>query len=107
VKLPPYAKQVQPHRGELRVYIGSDAWHNARIRNSYTNDSLALPDNEPPDGFTWPVRGASVLVLQAGGGGLERIPALAEALIRDGALIVRCAYGEHMATYRPARRDAA
>jgi hypothetical protein len=107
MKYPPYGKQAKAHGGEIRIYIGSIAWKNARIRNRYCGDALVMPDGELPECFSWPVHGADVLVLQAGALDLSIIPRLANVLAHAGATIVRAVYGEEMTIYRISMEAAA
>ena len=105
MKPAPYSHQLRAS-GEIRIYFGSRAWNNARIRNSYCADALVLPDDKAPE-YRWPVRGMDVLVIQAGTADLKPIPELAHVLITTGANIVRVVYGEDMAIFRSSRRLAA
>jgi hypothetical protein len=106
VKSAPFSKHLRA-TGEIRVYFGSRAWNNARIRNSYCADALVFPDGESPNTYRWPVCGKDVLLLQAGLADIKPVPELAHALIASGATIVRVVYGEDMAIYRSSRRVAA
>jgi len=106
VKAAPYSREIHPI-GEIRIYIGTDAWNAARIRNAYSADALVFPDGESPTAYRWPVHGLDVLIIQAGTINLKPIPELAHVLIAAGANIVRVVYGAEMAIYRSTRRAAA
>ena len=96
-RLPPFGRDLseallrgQKPRNDVRIYLGHGAWDQAR----YANDqslwvALALPDDQPPEAFRWPVSGCSVLVVPLANIDGDIIQRLALVLLEAGATAVR------------------
>ena len=91
LRLPPFAAMQQsktPSNG-LWLYTGTDAWGRARGDLDKPSRLVTLlPLGDDPEGYRWPVAGDEVVVVHTGGESPEVLRALAEVLIRQGALHV-------------------
>jgi hypothetical protein len=94
MKLPPFAKQMNPDAREVWLYFGGDPWPAAKCRAARKLPVLLLPPDQNPEAFRWPVAGKQVLMIQQGGIEIQKIPAFASLLFSYGASVVRCIYGE-------------
>jgi len=94
MKLPPFAKQLNPGAREIWIYCGSNPWRAAKFRSARKLPVLLLPPDKQPDQFRWPVSGKEVLMIQQGDFEVQKIPAFANLLFGYGAAVVRAVYGD-------------
>jgi len=94
MKLPPFAKQLNPDAREVWLYFGSDPWPAAKFRAARDLPVLLLPPDKQPEQFRWPVAGKAILMIQQGQHNILKIPSFANTLLGYGASVVRCIYGE-------------
>ena len=89
--LPPYGKRAasnpDAHQVGLYVYTGENAWDAAKEANQQW-PAVALPDQEHPASFRWPVKGFTVTILRMSPLDAEIQMSLARELLKAGAIQV-------------------
>ena len=103
-KLPPYSKALHQLQKESKrpshpvyLWIGEDAWNKgASLSIDFPFTTLALPENEQPMGYHWPVKDCVVAIVDTSSRENEDyIDKIVYSLYRDGAALVA-----HVAKYR-------
>ena len=86
MKLPPFAKRLRKSESLVWVFAGPLAWEWVERD---TRNKLALPPNDSPLLYHWPVAAKDVIVLDTGSPDTE-LRRLAWALLSAGACRVGC-----------------
>lgn len=94
--LAPFGKQLaqalatgmRPSR-DVRINMAANPWERTRQDNRGARIALALPDDQAPEHFSWPVAGCTCLLVELSPQGAERLQRTALALLDAGARRVR------------------
>jgi len=71
--LPPYGLIVSQYQKEairlefpVYIFVGKDAFHNAKLEKSIGGMAMALPPDKEVTQFTWPINDQKIVVIDTG-----------------------------------------
>ncbi len=63
-KHPPYSSVLTGRPRQITIFTGPRAWDHCRHVKATRRDWLVLPPGDLPDSYSWPVRGADVIIFR-------------------------------------------